>query len=168
MNNTIGLFGTCGKSIWRDEFIKYYNNLNIPFFNPQVPDGMWYPSMVEDENKHLVNDAIILFPVTNETTGIGSLAEIGFSILASIKRNPDRYFIILIDDNCIDSSATENQIKESIRTRALVKSKVKQFQLDNSGVYLVDTIDDMLALSLSLYDIVKTFNHLHNRFHKVN
>ena len=99
----IGLFGTCGNSTWRNSFIKTYEARDISYFNPQVPEGTWHPGLVDEENAHLLEDPIILFPVTSETTGQGSLAEIGFSILAAIKRSPDRYFIILIDDECTDA-----------------------------------------------------------------
>ena len=35
---TIGLFGNCGNSKWRDRFIEKYNGLDMQFFNPQVDD----------------------------------------------------------------------------------------------------------------------------------
>lgn len=156
---TIGLFGTCGKSTWRNEFIIKYEHCNIKYFNPQVPEGTWHPGCVDDENFHLMNDDIILFPVTSETTGQGSLAEIGFSISASLRRNPDRFFIFMIDDACKDPDASPVQIKESYRTRTLVKSKIKLEAKENSGIYLVDTIDDMMYLSVDLYNIMVQFKN---------
>ena len=63
----IGLFGTCGGSKWRDEFMAAYEERGINFFNPQVAD--WTPECAEIEADHLVNDDVILFPVTNETFG---------------------------------------------------------------------------------------------------
>lgn len=60
---TIGLFGTCGGSKWRDQFMVKYDNLKINYFNPQVDD--WNATFADIEADHLVNDEIILFPVTD-------------------------------------------------------------------------------------------------------
>ncbi len=70
---TVGLFGTCGGSLWREPFEAKYNEQGIVFFNPQVDD--WNPSMADIEAQHLAEDEIILFPITGETYGTGSLAE---------------------------------------------------------------------------------------------
>ena len=164
MTPVIGLFGTCGTSSWRDEFIKSYTAKNISFFNPQVPDGTWTPGCIKEENDHLMNDDIILFPVTSETTGQGSLAEIGFSISAALRRNPDRYFIFMIDDVCKDPQASESAINDSIRSRKLVKSKLQEIVNSNSGVYLVESLDKMLELSLQLYNIVYDFARIKNEY----
>ena len=79
----IGLFGTCGNSRWRDAFIEKYKELGIAFFNPQVED--WTPDCAVEEARHLAEDRIILFPVTSETYGIGSIAETGFCVLQAIR-----------------------------------------------------------------------------------
>lgn len=59
----VGLFGTCGGSKWRNNFMLKYNEMGINYFNPQVDD--WKPELAEIEAEHLVNDDIVLFPVTN-------------------------------------------------------------------------------------------------------
>ena len=160
MHSTIGLFGTCGNSTWRDSFIKDYNEKGIFFFNPQLPAGTWTPGCAKEENTHLMNDGVILFPVTHETTGQGSLAEIGFSILASLRRNPDRYFIFMIDDDCTDPNASESAIKDSIRSRKLVKSKLQEVAKENDGVFLVDSLAEMFDLSTLLISQIKMFNDI--------
>jgi len=161
MNNiTIGLFGTCGQSTWREAFIKKYTRLGISFFNPQVPDGTWHAGCVAEENKHLVEDDIILFPVLSETTGQGSLAEIGFSINAALKRNPDRYFIFLIDNECTDVNASAEQRKESNRTRVLVKSKLILENRKNSGIFIAETLDEMFELSIKVYNGISYFKEM--------
>lgn len=159
-HNVIGLFGTCGKSTWRDPFVFQYSEKGIPYFNPQMPEGTWHPGCVDDENKHLMTDGIILFPVLSETTGQGSLAEIGFSITAALSRNPDRYFIFLIDPECTDPDASAAQIKESNRTRALVSSKLIQMSKSNSGIFIVDSLKQMLKLSLALHKYMFEFNNI--------
>ena len=145
---TIGLFGTCDKSVWRNEFIDEYNIRKISHYNPQVAD--WQPECADIEAYHLAHDKIILFPVLSETDGLGSLSEIGFSIMNAIKLNTSAHFIILIDDKVDDSVGDENIRNKSNTNRALVKAHLKE--LDLSNVYLVDTLDEMLYVSLVLYN----------------
>lgn len=148
MNNlTIGLFGTCDKSCWRDKFIEIYQKYNIHYYNPQVKD--WNPQCAKIEAEHLANDKIILFPITHESYGLGSLSEIGFSVLNAIKLNDRRYFVILIDDYLDCSLQDVDLRKESLKNRSLVKNHL--LQLDMSNIYLVNSLDDMLQVSLILY-----------------
>ena len=149
---TIGLFGTCGNSNWRHTFIKRYDKLGIKYYNPQVSD--WKPEYSKIEAEHLAKDEVILFPITSETYGEGSLSEVGFSILNAIKINNMRSFVVYIDDN-LDEKLKENieQYKASIRTRALVKQHLLQTKLSN--VYIVNNLDDMLNISIKLYNIEK-------------
>lgn len=144
---TIGLFGTCGNSTWRKEFIETYKFNDVEFFNPQVDD--WSPELAEVEAEHLANDEIILFPVLAETSGLGSLGEVGFSILQAIKLDSTRNVIVMIDKTCdIEDEAVK---KESIRARALVMAHLKKLKYPN--VYLVENLSDMLDLSLKLHAI---------------
>jgi len=156
---TIGLFGTCGKSTWRNDFINEYERKQIPYFNPQKDD--WCPEDATIEADHLVNDSILLFPVTDETYAFGSLAETGFSILQALKLNERRDVIVMIApdvkiDNINEMALTAMQIagsqrKESCRARALVLAHLKK--LNYSNVWVVDNLNDMFALSLKLYNI---------------
>ena len=145
----IGLFGTCGNSRWREPFMAKYQELGLNFFNPQVAD--WKQEDAEIEAKHLTEDAVILFPVTGETYGTGSLAEVGFSILQAIRLDDRRDFIIMIEKQLASKLVEENPVtaKESMRSRALVVQHLRKLNLPN--VYLVDTLDDMLAISAVLY-----------------
>lgn len=59
MKPCIELFGTCSRSIWRNEFINKYNTLGINFFNPQKDN--WTVEDTNVEAEHLANDSIILF-----------------------------------------------------------------------------------------------------------
>ena len=93
--NTVGLFGTCGKSKWRKAFIERFETENISYYNPQVDD--WKEELAIEEAEHLANDQIILFPVTSEEYSLGSLSEVGFSILNAINLDNRRDFIILIN-----------------------------------------------------------------------
>lgn len=147
---TIGLFGTCGNSRWRDRFMARYAELGISYFNPQVEN--WDPSCAEEEARHLAEDQIILFPVTDETYGLGSLSEVGFSILQAIKLDDRREFVIMIASDLVEGLNDAVARKESIRSRALVKQHLKKLRLPN--LYLVDSLEEMLEVSLQLHKSV--------------
>jgi len=149
MGVTIGLFGTCGVSKWRDKFIMDYEHLGINYFNPNVSN--WKPELAEIEAEHLAHDEIILFPVTNETYGTGSLSEVGFSILNAIKLDDRRSFVIMIDKTLVPELDNEVARKESLRARALVMEHLKKLRLSN--LYVVDNLNDMFDISVELYNV---------------
>lgn len=153
MELCIGLFGTCGKSKWRDPFITMYDKNNINFFNPQVDD--WEPSMAEKEAHHLAHDAVILFPVLGETYGLGSLAETGFSILNALKLDDHRHFVIMIEKDLDEKLKSNPELyKESARARALIKEHLSKIHFSN--VYVVDSLEKMLNISVVLYGAAKS------------
>ena len=143
----VGLFGTCGGSRWRDPFMKAYDERGFNYYNPQVDN--WEPWMAKEEADHLAQDAIILFPVTSETYGLGSLAETGYSILQALRRDSRREFIIMIDDHLDDSLTDEALCKESMRGRKLISSHLAKINMSN--VHVVVSLEDMLELSIRLY-----------------
>lgn len=144
---TIGLFGTCGNSKWREPFISRYDELGISYFNPQVTD--WKPEFAEVEAQHLAEDKVILFPVTNETYATGSLSEVGFSILNAIKLDDRRSFVILIAKDLVPELNDSIARKESLRARALVIEHLRKLRLSN--LYVVETLEEVLDLSITLY-----------------
>lgn len=77
LKDVVGLFGTCGTSLWRDPVMEELAVAGIEFFNPVVPD--WTPECATIEADHLATDKVILFVVTGETEGFGSLAETGWA-----------------------------------------------------------------------------------------
>jgi hypothetical protein len=152
---TIGLFGTCGDSEWRRPFMVHYNGYGIDYFNPKVKD--WKPELAAVEAEHLRTDEIILFPVTDETYGSGSLAEVGFSILQAVTDlNEGRFVIVMISpEPCEALKADAVAFKESVRARTLVKAHLAANPHPN--VYIVDTFEQMLALSVGLYRIASFY-----------
>jgi hypothetical protein len=160
----IGLFGTCGGSKWRDAFISHYDNLQINYYNPQVAD--WKPEDAVIEADHLINDDIILFPVTSETYGTGTLAEIGFSIIGVLRSAKNRFVVIYIDTKLSEALIANDTVaaKESMRSRALVLTHLKKVKHPN--VFLVDSLDEMLELSIKLYGIMGTMKTVRNTYHK--
>lgn len=157
-SKSIGLFGTCGNSKWRDEFIRMYEKLGVPYFNPQVAD--WKPELAQIEAWHLVNDNVILFPITDETYAVGSMAEVGFSVLSSLRWNTNR-FVILFIAPAVDAAKIENpdpaSIKNSNTARALLKAHLQQNATAN--VYVVDNLEDMLRLSVLLHGASNMLQH---------
>jgi len=155
---TIGLFGTCGGSKWRDKFIEDFNSREIKYFNPVKEN--WKPEDATEEAEHLANDEILLFPITNETYAFGSLAETGFSILQAIRLDVQRDIIVMIEPDVVlnhnlmttnECVTAEAQRKDSIRARALVIAHLKKLKYPN--VYIVKDLDNMLNLSLQLYNL---------------
>jgi hypothetical protein len=143
--------------MWRTPFEKSLMQKNISYFNPQVDN--WEPWMAEMENQCIARSPVVLFPILSSTLGLGSLAEIGFSVLSvlrSIQKGANRELIILIDPT-VDDTATITDIvdgkktpvlasdairAESVRTRTLVRTKVLT-ETWRQGVHLVDTLDEM-------------------------
>lgn len=141
-------------SNWRNPFIKKFSELNIPYYNPQKPVGQWNPEDAIEEAINLANDKIILFPVTSETYAFGSLAESGFALIPTINCNRHRYVVTLIAQN-LDPALEEDKerAEESIRARKLVMEHLQQLNMDN--IFIVNTLDEMLAVCLKLYEMIK-------------
>ena len=162
-NLVIGMFGTCGNSTFRKEtMIPAYEKEDIEYFNPQVED--WNPALAKAEAHHLANDDIILFPILSETYGLGSLGEIGFSISQAMRFDNRRDFVFLIDRDVDESLKLENEIlaKESVKQRALNIEHINQMNLPN--VYLVDTIEEMIEVSIALYSSNKIMQPYKKKF----
>jgi hypothetical protein len=140
------------------------------FFNPQLPGDLWErqqaagldPAKIEAE--HLAEDAVICFPVTGETYSAGSLAEVGFSILNAIRLDERRDFIIMIDSKLDPKLVADNPVaaKESTRSRALVLAHLKKLRLAN--LYLVDNLNEMLSLSIVLFEMAKKVHPLRQKY----
>ena len=79
----VGLFGTCGSSVWRDPFVETFRAKGVDYFNPQVAD--WTPELATVEADHLAGDAIVMMAVTGETVGAASLVEAGLLVARAIQ-----------------------------------------------------------------------------------
>jgi hypothetical protein len=131
--------------------------MKVSAFNPQVDD--WEPWMVEMENRCIRESPMVIFPVLGSTLGLGSLGEIGFSVMSvlrSIAAGQNRELIVLIDQVCDDGitvsvrdedgvkrdmAAAPDLIQESNRMRALVRSKLEA-EIWRQGVHLVDSLEE--------------------------
>lgn len=150
---TIGLFGTCGGSTWREPFKAVYDEFGIAYFDPQVPD--WKPELAEVEARHLANDQLLLFPVTDETYGFGSLSETGFSVLSALRWNANRFVVVYVAPDVNDVLKLKNPTAadDSRRSRKLVLAHLALAKHPN--VFVVDDLGQMLDVSLKLYGALR-------------
>jgi len=153
---TIGLFGTCDNIPWRIPFIERYKKEGMKWFNPDY-GSEWHPGCIPEENYFLNNSEIILFPILKDSLGSGSLGEIGFSVqnvVRNIQNGKQQFLIVLIDDDCTDERKTDEERKRSIKDRKLVKSKIME-KLSYPVITIVDSLEEMLDLSIELYMFAK-------------
>lgn len=148
---TVGMFGTCGGSQWRKPFIEDYLKNNIVYFNPVVSN--WDNSFADIEAEHMVEDEIILFPVTDETYATGSLAEVGLCIAQAIRNNDERYVIIYIAPKVSEAlqTASPDEAKASNRARAISLAHLKKQSCKYPNIYVVDSMEEMQKVSTMLY-----------------
>jgi hypothetical protein len=159
MSITVGLFGTCDNSKWREPFIAEYEAEGINYFNPVVED--WNPGCVPIEKEHFESDEILLFPILAESYGQGSLSELGFSVLRALRASKARILILLIDPEVEPRLMEENALraKDSNRSRALVRSYVES--IEDSRVIVVKSLLDMLTASLRAHELLEGLDALH-------
>ncbi len=157
----VGLFGTCGNSTWRKDIIPSLLNQNIAFFNPQKDD--WCDDDAVQEAKHLINDDVILFPVTDVTYGTGSLAETGYSIMQAIRSHKNRFVVLYIapDVNPVLKTNDPVAAKESLRSRVLVREHLKN--INNSNVFIVDSMQEMYEVGIKLAQAAQLLLDVRNR-----
>jgi len=158
---TVGLFGTCGDSNWRDSFIKICeNHIGVEYFNPVVPE--WNPTFAVQEAEHLVNDDIILFPVTEETYGEGSLAETGYAISQALRSNKNRYVVVYVAPQVCRELENADKAKAvtSNKMRALVLAHLKRQKDMFPNVFVVESLDDMQKAMSHLIAALKIINQI--------
>jgi len=160
----IGLFGTCDNVPWRNKFMEAFDKHEIEYFNPDAGDN-WHPGMIDDENCHLMEDEIILFPILSESLGFGSLGEIGFSVLnvtRNITNGSNQHLIVMIDDECTDERKTEDTRTASVRARKLVKSKL--VAVNHPNIFVVNSLEEMKELAIELGKTVNEYNILREAY----
>ena len=142
----VGLFGTYDGSDWRNRFIKRYEYLNIPYYNPAKDD--WQPSDAVTESQHLASDDIIIIPVLNTAYSLASLSEIGFAAIRAINEN--KSLIVIIDDKVDIEPKNDVLEKASNNTRAIIKSHVLALMKSYPQINLVYSLNDALDLSIKI------------------
>jgi len=157
---TVGLFGTCGGSQWREPFLETCEGLEVEVFNPVVPE--WDPSFAVQEAEHLVNDDIILFPVTEETYDEGSLAETGYSISQALRSNKGRYVVVYVAPQVHreEEDADKAKATTSNKMRALVLAHLKRQRGTFPNVFVVESLDEMHRAMIHLIAALKIINQI--------
>lgn len=149
---TIGLFGTCGGSRWREPFITAYDAHGIASFNPQVDN--WTPELADVEAWHLANDQMILFPITSETFAFGSLAETGFSVQSALSLNAHRFVILYIEPDVSEALKAQSTEQADASRRARKLALAHLGKVTNPNVFVATSLPDMLKKSLQLYAVL--------------
>ena len=140
----VGLFGTCGSSVWRASFIEAFKAKGVDYFNPQVAD--WTPELASIEADHLAGDTIVMMAVTGETTGSASLVEAGLLVARAIQE-PDRFFLLYIEE---EADPSLEGAKDSNRARRLLLEHLSRFdRVPNLEV--VSSLEEALDLSVKLW-----------------
>lgn len=145
----VGLFGVCAETTWRAEVaIPALEAAAIPYYNPQLAPGAWHPGCLDAERWHLANDPVVLFPVTSDSYGQGSLAELGFSVLRAVDDNPG-VVVAVIDlelDPALDDPARR---EDSLRSRRLVRAHLAG--RTGAALHLVDTVGEMVEVGIEAW-----------------
>lgn len=135
LKNVVGLFGTCGDSKWREQVvIPALEKANIAYFNPVVPN--WNEEAQRNEVEHVASDKVIIMAITGETTGIASMAELGWQALSASERAQN--LIIFLEDmpnDVKDETGTSLRINKA---RALIRKYVAAQKC--LGIFLVDSL----------------------------
>ena len=150
----VGLFGTCGPTTFRQEiFIPEYEQLGIPYFNPQVEVEGWNPSLAEAEFDHLIYDTVQCWPVLGATYGTGSLSEEPFSIASSLRHDSPlpKFLIPMIEMTLADTLTDEVARKESMRARHIALKHLTEGKYPN--VFVVSSLEEMLEVSITLHGV---------------
>ena len=110
---TVGLFGTCGDSRWREDVaIPLLEKANVSYFNPVVKD--WNEEAMKNEAHHAANDQVIMLVITGETTAIASMAESGWVALQCVLTG--RSLIVVLEDMPTEDPALRiNKVRNLLR-----------------------------------------------------
>lgn len=108
---TVGLFGTCNNSLWRDYFLILLDKEKFDWFNPVVEN--WNEEAQINEEFHKDNDEVIVFVITPKMKGVYSIAEV-VDLSYRKKSSQNLFFCFLThekDESGITLSFDESQIK---------------------------------------------------------
>jgi hypothetical protein len=130
----VGLFGTAGTSTWRTEFKKLYGASDDTFFNPQKGLGEWKPEDAKVEAENLARDRVLVFAITKDTEGYGSLAEVGFAMLGALLRG-QKVGIYIEESDTFNADAQ--------RARNLLSSILSRFHGLDDQVEVFDGLRSM-------------------------
>lgn len=145
-NKTVGLFGTCGNSTWRNAYISWFESMGIQYFNPLLTNREY--DNVEDpkrEAQHLTNDRVIIFPVLGLTDGILSLGEVNIAI-AQVIMSWNRHLIVFIEPNANPNFVTDTaKLAKSNQMRSLYLAHLSN--IHHPRIHIVESEEAMWEVS---------------------
>lgn len=141
MEKTVGLFGTCGNSSWRNLAIEYLEEDGVDYFNPVVEN--YDDAAQQNEVYHFKNDAVIMLVITEETSGIISMAESGWMALATLLSERQRFFILVAKE--MPDTEENRQIN---KCRRLIEKYCKALDSDRVFCYPSISLATMKAIEL--------------------
>lgn len=156
---SVGLFGTCGGSRWRDSFKAKLAAMRLDCFDPQVMPKThgraWCEADIENELQHLDNDDILLFKVTGETASHVTLLE----VLRAVRR-PRQFVIVVIEDLAVDYRDFEGDPRLAVMEQALIGEGMKPSNpLRDAHVARIWTRKQVLASDSQLVALAESDEH---------
>ena len=125
----IFLGGACGHTTWRTDItIPILAHEQIPYFNPQLPDGAWTPEQQKVEMQAKNAADIWLFVISGDTRSIASIAEAAYRI------GERRAIVLAIEDipagTKIDNVALNpSEVEDLNRGRAYLREMAEKHDI---------------------------------------
>ena len=139
LKNVVGLFGTCGASKWRENIVvPALTTAGVDSFNPVVEH--WDEEAQRREVDHAATDKVVMIVITGETTGIASMAELGWIALNA--ETAGQKLVIVLEDMPNDVKDETGASLRINKARSLVRKYIKatQDRNPNSFVFLEENI----------------------------
>lgn len=154
-NVVVGLFGTCGNSTWRKDVIKILDENEVYYFNPQKDD--WKDEYAKIEAEHLANDEVILLPITKDTYGSASLAEVGLSIKEI--SDSGRKVVLYIEPDLLENLNDDKARSESLVARTMLITRLPEIAKNMPNVHIVGNLDELSQKAIELAKEEKNITH---------
>jgi hypothetical protein len=93
----------------------------------------------------------------------GTCDKLGFGPLKALRQNMNRSFVYLVETELHERLTDPDSRKHSLNARKLVLGHLKELGAPN--IYMVDSLDRMLATSLELHRVHTTLRDLRTGTH---
>lgn len=131
---TVGLFGTCNDSLWREYFLILLDKNKFDWFNPVVED--WNEEAQINEEFHKSNDEVIVFVITPKMKGVYSIAEV-VDLSYRKRENQNLFFCFLTHEK--DSLGATQLFDESQIKSLRAVSKL----LERNGIKTTESLVEL-------------------------
>ena len=145
MKKVVGLFGTCGASKWREDVvIPILEKAGVAYFNPVVAE--WNDEAQRNEVDHSANDQVVVMAITGETSGIASMAELGWQVATAESRGQS--VVIFLEDMPNDLKDETGASLRINKARALIRKYIQNH--DSPKVVLASNLEEVAQLAVKL------------------